>query len=103
MTAFVVPAVKARADADKLTRTLDYIRIAVGAAEQIFSGPGQGAEKKRYVLNYLSEKGFQIDDAAIEAAVNDLTRSVAGALTAAPDEFCPSNFARTTQKSEVDL
>jgi hypothetical protein len=91
LTAFVVPAVKARADADKLARTLDYVRIAVRAAEQIFSGPGQGSEKKRYVLNYLSEKGFQIDDAAIEAAVNDLTRSVAGALTLTPESGADSD------------
>ena len=51
------------------------VNIAVYAAEQTI-GPGKGAEKKQAVQDYLREKGFNVDlaevDTAIEAAVKGL-------------------------------
>ena len=53
-----------------------WVRIAVTAAEQIYTGSGRGAEKKEYVINWLREHGMTVDesklDALIEAAVYDL-------------------------------
>lgn len=56
-----------------------WVKIAVTAAEQIYTGSGRGAEKKAYVLNWLREHGITVDaeklDALIEAAVYDLTNN----------------------------
>lgn len=55
------------------------MKIAVTAAEQIYTGSGRGEEKKAYVLNWLQEHGITVDaeklDALIEAAVYDLTNN----------------------------
>ena len=37
-------------------RVLKWVRIAVKAAEQIYTAPGKGKEKFNYVANYISEK-----------------------------------------------
>ena len=54
------------------------MKIAVSAAEQIFKGSGRGEEKKQYVIAWLKERGFTVDenelDALIEAAVYELNQ-----------------------------
>lgn len=56
---------------------LKWIKIAVKAAEQIFSGEGLGAEKLEYVKTWISEK-FKIseDDLTnlIESAVYEINK-----------------------------
>ncbi|MBE5808500.1 MAG: hypothetical protein E7317_09210 [Clostridiales bacterium] len=47
------------------------LKIAVFAAEQIF-GAGRGAEKMDYAVNYLREKGFDVDSREIDATVKEL-------------------------------
>ena len=55
------------------------MKIAVTAAEQIYTGSGNGEAKKAYVLNWLREHGITVDDekldALIEAAVYELTNN----------------------------
>lgn len=54
---------------------MQYVRIAVKAAEQIYSASGQGKEKFEYVANWISEK-FKIPKdklkVLIESAVYEL-------------------------------
>ena len=56
------------------------MKIAVSAAEQIFKGSGRGEEKKQYVIAWLKERGFTVDeaelDALIEAAVYELNQGI---------------------------
>ena len=55
---------------------LEWVKIGVAAAEQLYEGQGRGEEKKKYVLEFLASMGFTVDEeavnAAIEAAVNQL-------------------------------
>lgn len=76
ITAFLIPFLKEKYGAAKYEKMLEWVTIAVEAAEMIYKGTGRGAEKKQYVLNFLNSKGFTVDgeslDAMIEAAVLNL-------------------------------
>lgn len=76
ITAFVIPWMKGKIDADKLEKIKLWVTVAVEAAEQLYKGSGRGEEKKAYVVQFLQEKGFTIDpdslDKLIEAAVFNL-------------------------------
>lgn len=72
---------KAKIGEYKYNQILQYTKIAVQAAEQVYAGPGRGAEKKAAVLRFLEEKGFTLDadliDTFIESAVLDLKKELA--------------------------
>ncbi len=76
ITVIVIPYIKSRTTAQQQEQINTWVRIAVSAAEQIYTGSGRGEEKKAYVINWLREHGVTIDesklDAMIEAAVYDL-------------------------------
>ena len=76
ISAFVIPWLKRKISAEKLAEVAEWVQIAVTAAEQIYNGPGRGEEKKAYVLEFLTSKGYTVDMAAIvnliEAAVYEL-------------------------------
>ena len=76
VSAFVIPWLKRKVSAEKLAEVSEWVQIAVTAAEQIYDGPGRGAEKKAYVLDWLNKQGITIDadklDAMIEAAVHEI-------------------------------
>lgn len=76
ITAFAIPWLKGKIDADKLEKVKLWVTVAVEAAEQIYVGSGRGEEKKAYVVQFLEEKGFTLDpdslDKLIEAAVFNL-------------------------------
>lgn len=63
-------------DIGQLEELLEWVKIGVAAAEQLYKGQGRGEEKKKYVLEFLASMGFTVDEeainAAIEAAVNQL-------------------------------
>lgn len=56
---------------------LVWVEVAVSAAEQIFSEPKMGEQKKDYVLQFLKRKGVKLTkeqlEVLIEAAVRELT------------------------------
>lgn len=76
ITAFVIPWLKGKIDADKLEQIKLWVTVAVEAAEQLYNGTGRGEEKKAYVVKFLQENGFTLDpdslDKLIEAAVFNL-------------------------------
>ena len=76
ITAFVIPWLKGKIDADKLEQIKLWVTVAVEAAEQLYNGTGRGEEKKAYVVKFLQEKGFTLDpdslDKLIEAAFFNL-------------------------------
>lgn len=73
ITTIVVPYIKSRTTAQQQEELAAWVRIAVEAAEQIYTGSGRGAEKKQYVLEWLHSHNITVDesklDALIEAAV----------------------------------
>ena len=76
ITTFLIPWIKSKIDAAKLAQIVEWVGIAVRAAEQIYNESGMGEKKKQYVLDFLADKGFTIDpnsiNAMIEAAVKEL-------------------------------
>lgn len=82
VSAFVIPWVKRNTTAQEREDFLRWVEIAVAAAEQLFHAT-QGAEKKKYVIAFLEEKGFVLSEeelnAAIEGAVLRLHRELEAA------------------------
>lgn len=72
----VIPYIKSKTSAEQYAELLGYVQIAVSAAEQIYTGSGKGKEKKAYVVKWLMDRGFSVQDqkidAMIESAVYDL-------------------------------
>lgn len=79
ITTFLIPYLKEKVDAEKFEKIKAWTKVAVEAAEMIYNGPGRGAEKKAYVLEYLNSKGYKLDsdtiDKLIESAVLELKKS----------------------------
>lgn len=70
ITTFLIPWIKAHTK-EKTQQTIrDLIHVAVFAAEQMF-GNGHGAEKMKYVREYLNSKGYDVDIEEIEAVVGE--------------------------------
>lgn len=85
LTAFVVPYIKAKTTAAQQQVLAMLVSVAVQAAEQLY-GSGTGEQKKAYVLAWLKERGYTVDedklDAMVESAVYALTgKSAADAGT----------------------
>lgn len=76
VSTFLIPWIKGKVEAQKLEKIMDWVTIAVSAAEQIYNESGMGEKKKQYVLDFLEDKGLTVDinsvDAMIEAAVYGL-------------------------------
>lgn len=79
LTTVIIPLVKARTTEQQQAQINTWVRIAVAAAEQTFSGSGRGAEKKAYVLAFLEKQNLTVDmnkiDAMIEAAVYEINNN----------------------------
>ena len=78
ITGFLIPCLKAHADAEKQATVLQWVDAAVAAAEQLYEA-GQGEEKKAYVVSWLADCGIDISgidlDAIIEAAVYEVNQN----------------------------
>lgn len=76
ITAVIIPYIRRKTTAAQQAEIKGWVRVAVTAAEQIYTGSGRGAQKKAYVLSWLADHGITLDeskiDALIEAAVYDL-------------------------------
>ena len=72
VSAFVIPWLKRKTDEQEREELLRWVEIAVAAAQQLYHEKA-GAERKAYVLDFLESKGYSVDtaeiDSAIEAAV----------------------------------
>lgn len=81
VSAFLIPWLKTKIDANKLQTIKTYVEIGVKAAEQLYAAT-DGEEKKDYVINFLAEHGIRFDvstiDQLIEAAVLQLHHELYG-------------------------
>ena len=68
LSAFIVPALRNKLDADQLDLLCKWVKIAVAAAEQLFDS-NEGRKKKEYVLTFLRNKGYDVNESEIEQAV----------------------------------
>lgn len=73
---YAVPYLKEKLGNEKFNNMEKWVKVAVGAAEMIYTESGMGKEKKAYVLHFLNKKGFTVDfdalDNLIENAVLEL-------------------------------
>lgn len=80
VTYVVVPLLRAKLGDQQLAVVKEWVAIAVHAAEQIYNAGGQGAEKKQYVVDFLTGKGLKISmeelDKLIEAAVFEMNKTL---------------------------
>jgi len=76
ITYIVIPFMKERTTKEQRENLMFWVRVAVQAAEQIYNEKSEGALKKEYVINFLSQKGIVVTegqiDILIEAAVFEL-------------------------------
>lgn len=81
VSAFLIPWLKTKIDANKLQTIKTYVEIGVKAAEQLYTAT-DGEEKKAYVINFLAEHGIRFDvstiDQLVEAAVLQLHHELYG-------------------------
>lgn len=76
---WLVPWIKAKLSAEEIADMLRWVEIAVSAAEQLYDAT-QGSVKKKYVVSFLEERGYHVDETEmnlmIEAAVLKLHRGL---------------------------
>lgn len=81
ITTFLVPYIKNKVNDEKLAQIKMWVKIAVEAAEQIYTEDGRGSEKKAYVMQFLDAKGYTFDaqsvDNLIESAVLEMNKQLA--------------------------
>lgn len=82
ITTCVVPYLKSKLSASQYESLLGWTKIAVEAAEQIFKESGMGEIKKKYVKEFLLEKGYELNskeiDVVIESAVLEMQKAISG-------------------------
>ena len=76
VSVFLIPWIKSQTTEAQRKELTAWVKIGVAAAEQLYKGAGRGEEKKQYVIDFLKQKGFKVDEEsvsnAIEAAVKQL-------------------------------
>ena len=82
VTAFVIPWIAGKTNAQDREELLKWVDIAVAAAQQLFHQMN-GAQRLDYALGILAQRGYDVDDnavlSAVEAAVLKLHRQLEGA------------------------
>ena len=56
LTSFIIPYFKEQIGNEKLSKYQEWASMAVKAAELLFTESGMGAEKKEYVVKFLTEQ-----------------------------------------------
>lgn len=72
ITAFLVPLIKRKLTEAQQKEMARWVEVAVKAAEQIIRGTKVGKERKEWVLAYLRDRGFDLDDEEVAAQVDAL-------------------------------
>ena len=78
ISAFLIPWIKRKTTDAERQQLVAWVKIAVAAAEQMFTGTGRGEEKKKYVLSFLEEKGHSIDENSVNAAIEATVKQLNG-------------------------
>lgn len=68
ITAFVAPWIRSKTTEQDRMELLKWVDIAVAAAQQLYNQL-DGAKRKEYVLDFLREKGFDVSDRSVDAAI----------------------------------
>lgn len=77
ITCVIVPYIRKKTSQETFDEIREWVKIAVLAAEQIYTGSGRGTEKKAYVVDFLKSKGFTIDSASVDALIESCVKELA--------------------------
>ncbi len=102
VTAFVIPWVKSKTTAAQREEIEAWVRIAVTAAEQIYSGVGKGKEKKKYVLDFLAEKNLKIDEESVDLMIESAVKEINDTFNAPENIHVVSGFGACTGFDDIE-
>lgn len=80
VTVVLVPYIKKKTTVEQQKELATWVKIAVSAAEQIFSETLQGKQRKEWVLEWLANQGIDIDDEQISNELNALIEAFVAQL-----------------------
>jgi len=80
ITGLVIPYVRSKTTSTQQAEIVAWVKIAVTAAEQIYTGTGMGKEKKAYVENWLKEHGVTVDESKLDALIESAVLEMNAAL-----------------------
>lgn len=75
LTSFIIPYFKEMIGNEKLNKYQEWANMAVKAAELLFTESGMGAEKKEYVVKFLTEQFNKNKVVITEEQMNILVES----------------------------
>ena len=65
VSVFLIPWLKSQTTEAQRKELTAWVKIGVAAAEQLYKGAGRGEEKKQYVIDFLKQKGFKVDEESV--------------------------------------
>ena len=68
VTAFLIPLIKEKTNDHQLKNLMSLVELTVAAAEQVLPMK-DGAKRREFVLDFLESKGYDIDNAAVDVAI----------------------------------
>lgn len=80
VTYALLPYIRSRTTAEQREQITAWVKIAVTAAEQIYTGAGKGQEKKSYVIRWLSDRGITVYDKEIDAMIESAVYALKGGI-----------------------
>jgi len=80
ITGLVIPYVRSKTTSTQQAEIVAWVKIAVTAAEQIYTGTGLGEKKKAYVENWLKEHGVTVDSEKLNALIESAVLEMNAAL-----------------------
>ena len=72
---YVIPWLKDKLDDRQYDVLCGFVRVGVYAAEQLFTSE-QWKEKKQYVVDLLTENGYEVDSTAVDALIEATVREL---------------------------
>lgn len=76
VSVFLIPWIKSKTTDAQRKELLEWVKIGVAAAEQLYKGQGRGEEKKQYVLDFLKQKGFKVDEESVVNAIEAIVKQL---------------------------
>lgn len=102
ITAFVIPWIKSKTTAAQREEINAWVKIAVTAAEQIFTETGMGKEKKAYVLKFLEEKNLKIDEESVDLMIESAVKEINDTFNAPENIHVVSGFGACTGFDDIE-
>ena len=78
ITTFLIPYIKGKISKQQYDKLMEAVRIAVAAAEQLFTSPQSGADKKQYVQEFLAAQGYDVSEKEIDTMIEATVGKING-------------------------